>query len=72
MHFADLEQSIISTHREFGNSTDYQMIYRKILDTTIDAAETIVQCSKHMKTIVDGEYIVHTVHVVELPSANII
>ncbi|KAH4000151.1 hypothetical protein HBI81_052540 [Parastagonospora nodorum] len=45
--------SIISTHKEFGNSTNYQEIYRKILDTTIDAAETIVQCSKHMKTIVD-------------------
>ncbi|KAL5115488.1 hypothetical protein ACEQ8H_006629 [Pleosporales sp. CAS-2024a] len=46
-------QSIISTHREFGSSTDYQEVYRKILETTIEAAETIVQCSKHMKTIVD-------------------
>lgn len=34
---------------------DYQEMYRSFLDTTIDAAETIVQCSKHMKTIVDGE-----------------
>ncbi|KAF2828192.1 hypothetical protein CC86DRAFT_465931 [Ophiobolus disseminans] len=45
--------SIISTHKAFGSSTDYQKIYQSILDTTIDAAETIVQCSKHMKTIVD-------------------
>ncbi|KAH7406739.1 hypothetical protein DE146DRAFT_607011 [Phaeosphaeria sp. MPI-PUGE-AT-0046c] len=45
--------SIISTHRAFGASTDYQAMYRSILDSTIDAAETIVQCSKHMKTIVD-------------------
>lgn len=47
-------QSIIATHRAFRASTDYQAIYRSILDSTIDAAETIVQCSKHMKTIVDG------------------
>ncbi|KAL6160096.1 hypothetical protein ACJQWK_09571 [Exserohilum turcicum] len=45
--------SIISTHRSFGESSDYQKVYQSILETTIDAAETIVQCSKHMKTIVD-------------------
>ncbi|KAH7076289.1 hypothetical protein FB567DRAFT_478898 [Paraphoma chrysanthemicola] len=45
--------SIISTHRAFVSSMDYQEMYRSFLDTTIDAAETIVQCSKHMKTIVD-------------------
>ncbi|EUC38034.1 hypothetical protein COCCADRAFT_83786 [Bipolaris zeicola 26-R-13] len=45
--------SIISTHRAFGESPDYQKVYRNISETTIDAAETIVQCSKHMKTIVD-------------------
>jgi signal transduction histidine kinase len=45
--------SIISTHKAFGSSTDYHKIYQSILETTIDAAETIVQCSKHMKTIVD-------------------
>ncbi|ENI02496.1 hypothetical protein COCC4DRAFT_63420 [Bipolaris maydis ATCC 48331] len=45
--------SIISTHRSFGESPDYEKAYRNILETTIDAAETIVQCSKHMKTIVD-------------------
>ncbi|KAF1837851.1 hypothetical protein BDW02DRAFT_595148 [Decorospora gaudefroyi] len=45
--------SIISTHKAFGQSIDYQTIYQSILETTIDAAETIVQCSKHMKNIVD-------------------
>ncbi|RAR06930.1 aerobic respiration control sensor protein arcb [Stemphylium lycopersici] len=45
--------SIISAHKSFGKSTDYQKVYETILETTIDAAETIVQCSKHMKTIVD-------------------
>lgn len=47
-------QSIISTHRSFKESNDGQKDYRSILEATIDAAETIVQCSKHMKTIVDG------------------
>jgi signal transduction histidine kinase len=45
--------SIISIHKAFEKSTDYQNAYQTILETTIDAAETIVQCSKHMKTIVD-------------------
>ncbi|KAI2487400.1 BaeS Signal transduction histidine kinase [Pyrenophora tritici-repentis] len=45
--------SIISAHKDFGSSTDYQKVYQNIVETTIDAAETIVQCSKHMKTIVD-------------------
>ncbi|RMZ73233.1 sensory transduction histidine kinase [Pyrenophora seminiperda CCB06] len=45
--------SIISAHKDFSSSTDYQKIYKNIVETTIDAAETIVQCSKHMKTIVD-------------------
>jgi hypothetical protein len=49
-----LGQSIITTHKDFRGSTDYQKIYERILDITVDAAETIVQCSKHMKTIVDG------------------
>lgn len=47
-------QSIISAHKRFGESVDYQKAYQSILETTVDAAETIVQCSKHMKTIVDG------------------
>jgi signal transduction histidine kinase len=50
-----LGQSIITTHKDFRESTDYQKIYERILDITVDAAETIVQCSKHMKTIVDGK-----------------
>ncbi|RII10011.1 hypothetical protein CUC08_Gglean006001 [Alternaria sp. MG1] len=45
--------SIIAAHKSFGKSTDYQKVYQSILETTVDAAETIVQCSKHMKTIVD-------------------
>jgi hypothetical protein len=57
-HSVLIFQSIISTHKSFADSTDYQKIYRDILDTTIDAAETIVQCTKHMKTIVDGNYLI--------------
>ena len=45
--------SIISAHKAFGKSADYKKAYESILEATIDAAETIVQCSKHMKTIVD-------------------
>jgi hypothetical protein len=45
---------------EFSNSTDYREIYKTILETTIDAAEIIVQCSKHMKTIVDGTALANT------------
>jgi signal transduction histidine kinase/ActR/RegA family two-component response regulator len=45
--------SIISSHKSLEHPTDHQTTYRSISDTTIDAAETIVQCSKHMKTIVD-------------------
>ncbi|KAL1793721.1 hypothetical protein ACET3X_008703 [Alternaria dauci] len=45
--------SIIAAHKSFGKSTDYKKAYQSILETTVDAAETIVQCSKHMKTIVD-------------------
>ncbi|KAF2854449.1 aerobic respiration control sensor protein-like protein arcB [Plenodomus tracheiphilus IPT5] len=45
--------SIISLHKAFKNSTGYQNSYREIVESTIDAASTIVQCSKHMKTIVD-------------------
>ncbi|KAI4606325.1 hypothetical protein J4E83_010133 [Alternaria metachromatica] len=45
--------SIISAHKNFSKSTDYQKVYQTILEHTVDAAETIVQCSKHMKTIVD-------------------
>ncbi|KAI8940858.1 hypothetical protein NX059_002119 [Plenodomus lindquistii] len=45
--------SIISSHKAFEESGDYQKIYQKIVESTIEAATTIVQCSKHMKTIVD-------------------
>jgi signal transduction histidine kinase/DNA-binding NarL/FixJ family response regulator len=45
--------SIISSHKTLERSTDHQDIYRSISDITVDAAETIVQCSKHMKNIVD-------------------
>ncbi|KAH9872635.1 hypothetical protein J1614_005028 [Plenodomus biglobosus] len=45
--------SILSSHKAFESSTDYRRTYQKILESTIDAADTIVQCSKHMKTIVD-------------------
>jgi PAS domain-containing protein len=45
--------SIIASHEGFEKSPDYA-IDRKLLESTVDAAETIVQCSKHMKTIVDG------------------
>ncbi|KAF9700944.1 hypothetical protein EKO04_000007 [Ascochyta lentis] len=45
--------SIISTHKAFEGSPDSQHTIQSILDAAIDSAETIVQCSKHMKTIVD-------------------
>ncbi|KAF1947022.1 hypothetical protein EJ02DRAFT_392786 [Clathrospora elynae] len=45
--------SIISVHKAFRRSTVYQKVYQSILDATVESAETIVQCSKHMKTIVD-------------------
>jgi signal transduction histidine kinase/CheY-like chemotaxis protein len=45
--------SIISSHKAFERLTNHQATYRSISETTVDAAETIVQCSKHMKTIVD-------------------
>ncbi|KAL5434893.1 hypothetical protein PMIN06_011261 [Paraphaeosphaeria minitans] len=45
--------SIISSHKAFQETPDYQATYKSILDCTVEAAETIVQCSKHMKTIVD-------------------
>ncbi|KAF2440887.1 hypothetical protein P171DRAFT_465568 [Karstenula rhodostoma CBS 690.94] len=44
---------IISSHKAFRESPDYQDTYKRILDSTVEAADTIVQCSKHMKTIVD-------------------
>jgi hypothetical protein len=43
----------MTTHKAFAHSKDYHKIYQEVLETTLDAAETIVQCSKHMKTIVD-------------------
>jgi PAS domain-containing protein len=45
--------SIIASHEGFEKSAEHA-IDRKLLESTVDAAETIVQCSKHMKTIVDG------------------
>jgi hypothetical protein len=49
-----VRQSIIAAHKDFEHSADYREVYRNVFDTAIDAAATIVQCSKHMKTIVDG------------------
>jgi hypothetical protein len=49
-------QSIIAAHKDFEHSADYREVYRNVFDTAIDAAATIVQCSKHMKTIVDGQW----------------
>ncbi|KAF2638197.1 hypothetical protein P280DRAFT_431327 [Massarina eburnea CBS 473.64] len=45
--------SIISSHDGFDRSAELIPVSRSVLETTIDAAGTIVQCSKHMKTIVD-------------------
>jgi signal transduction histidine kinase/CheY-like chemotaxis protein len=45
--------SIISSHNTLERSMGHQDIYGSISDITVDAAETIVQCSKHMKNIVD-------------------
>ncbi|KAF1954573.1 hypothetical protein CC80DRAFT_475815 [Byssothecium circinans] len=45
--------SIILAHSTFDKSAELLPVHRSVVDTTIDAAETIVQCSKHMKSIVD-------------------
>ncbi|UPX17010.1 uncharacterized protein EKO05_0007387 [Ascochyta rabiei] len=45
--------SIISSHNIFERSRSHDETYQKLLLATVDSAETIVQCSKHMKTIVD-------------------
>jgi signal transduction histidine kinase len=47
--------SIISSHKAFEHSTDYHGSYRSTSLATVESAEIIVQCSKHMKTIVDGK-----------------
>jgi hypothetical protein len=49
-----LFQSIITSHKAHTNATKGQSMLQAILETSIDAAETIVQCSQHMKCIVDG------------------
>lgn len=46
--------SIISSHGILKKMACYDETYQKTLLATVDSAETIVQCSKHMKTIVDG------------------
>jgi signal transduction histidine kinase len=46
---------IISAHKAFEQSTCFDENYQKTLLSTVDSAETIVQCSKHMKTIVGGK-----------------
>lgn len=45
--------SIIAIHKQVMHSSIADTFSRNVVATTIDAAETIVQCSKHMKTIVD-------------------
>jgi signal transduction histidine kinase len=47
--------SIISSHKVLKEFDCGDANYQKILLTTLESAETIVQCSKHMKTIVDGK-----------------
>lgn len=49
-------ESIVSSHQAFQISTGYGSAYHGISHSTVESAETIVQCSKHMKTIVDGMY----------------
>ena len=50
--------SIISSHKILERATCCDDNYQKTLAATVDSAETIVQCSKHMKTIVDGKIFV--------------
>ncbi|KAF2714322.1 hypothetical protein K504DRAFT_394618, partial [Pleomassaria siparia CBS 279.74] len=45
--------SIISAHKAFEKATGHTSAYQDTSNITVDAAETIVQCSKHMKVIVD-------------------
>ncbi|KAL1622661.1 hypothetical protein SLS56_008643 [Neofusicoccum ribis] len=45
---------IITTHSSRISSTeDLNAAYRRLLESGVDAAQTIVQCSQHMKCIVD-------------------
>ncbi|KAF9693531.1 hypothetical protein EKO04_008284 [Ascochyta lentis] len=45
--------SIISSHKTLEQLTSGDESYQNISLAIVDSAETIVQCSKHMKTIVD-------------------
>lgn len=47
--------SIISSHKTLKGFQCCDERYQTTLLATYDSAETIVQCSKHMKTIVDGK-----------------
>ncbi|EON60987.1 hypothetical protein W97_00197 [Coniosporium apollinis CBS 100218] len=45
---------IITSHGSMiATDTDIEQAYRNLLETSIDAAQTILQCSQHMKRIVD-------------------
>ncbi|KAH6639710.1 aerobic respiration control sensor protein-like protein arcB [Boeremia exigua] len=45
--------SIIASHKILEQASCCDENYQRTLLATVDSAETIVQCSKHMKTIVD-------------------
>lgn len=47
--------SIVTSHETLKKFTSGGEEYQRTLLSTVDSAETIVQCSKHMKMIVDGQ-----------------
>ena len=47
-------QGIVASHKAFNGADDTELVRVKLLEPGIDAADTILQCSQHMKCIVDG------------------
>lgn len=47
--------SVITSQNNPRNPTKYDDFHQKVSSATIEAAETILQCSKHMKNVVDGK-----------------
>lgn len=64
--------SIISSHKILKKFECCDENYQKILLTTLDSAETIVQCSKHMKTIVDGKWPADQLEDLDLTSTDVL
>lgn len=64
--------SIISSHKILEDSKCCDESYQRTLLSTLDSAETIVQCSKHMKTIVDGKWPVNRLEELILTQVDVL